>query len=119
MSGIHGLKSGQSMSYVNSSAEFAEQGPKHEVRVRYDSEPSRGDNGKLVAGATTGRYTVTYPNGNTTFHEHGPHANTEGAARRGANPNAKTMVADRVHNQIQEHFYAKNGGFNDRRRSAY
>lgn len=114
MSGVYALKNGDSMGLINSSHEFATQGPAHEVRVRYDSEPSYGDNGKKVPGATTGRYTITYPGGRTSVHEHGPHANTEGAARRGANPHAKTLTAARVEDEVMNHFATKHV-FNDRR----
>lgn len=116
MESIHALKSGQSVGLVASSGQFAEEGPKHEVRVRYDSEPSYGDNGKKVPGATVGRYTITYPGGRTSVHEHGPNANTEGARRRGANPNAKTLTAHRVSSEVVSHLHARQMGFNDRRR---
>lgn len=115
MQSIHALKSGQSVSLAASSKQFAEQGPAHEVRVRYDSEPSRGDNGKIVPGATTGRYTVTYPGGKTSVHEHGPYANTEGAAKRGADRNSKPLTAERVSSEVVSHLHAKSLGFNDRR----
>ena len=115
MKSIHALKNGESVSLAASSEQFAEEGPRHEVRVRYDSEPSRGDNGKIVPGATTGRYTITYPGGKTSVHDHGPHANTEGARKRGANPNAKPWTADRVSQEVVSHLHARQLGFNDRR----
>lgn len=85
------------------------------VKVAYHSAQSYGDNGKRVAGATTGRYTITYPGGRTSVHEHGPQANTEGARKRGANPNAKQLTAYRVHDEVAQHVGAARMGFNDRR----
>jgi hypothetical protein len=115
MSGVYALKSGQSLRMVNSPFEDATQGEAHAVHVRYDDEPSYGDNNKRVAGATTGRFTITYPGGRTSVHEHGPHANTERAAQRGANPNAKTLTAARVEDEVHSHFTTQRMGFNDRR----
>jgi hypothetical protein len=85
------------------------------VRVRYDSEQSYGDNGKKVPGAYTGRYTISYPGGRTSVHEHGPHGYTEGAVRRGASPNAKTLTAHRVSQEVVSHLHAQSMGFKDRR----
>ena len=68
----------------------------HEMGVRYDSQQSYGDDNKPVRGAVTGVYTVTYPNGKSTGHYHGPHALTEQARKRGANPNAKQYAAGKA-----------------------
>lgn len=69
------------------------------VHVRYDREQSHGDNGAPVRGAYTGRYTVTHEGHTRTF-EHGPHATTDAAARRGANPNAKAFAAEQARSYI-------------------
>lgn len=86
----------------------------HDFKVHYNSEPSRGDNGKLVPGATVGHYSVEHPGGRYTTHEHGPHANTEGAAKRGANPNAKQYGVEQAVGSIMT--TARTASvFNDRR----
>jgi len=69
------------------------------VRVGYHAEQSYGDNGKPVRGAKIGYYHVHHE-GRTRLFEHGPHAETEQAARRGANPNAKSMTAEHVYSHI-------------------
>jgi len=103
---LHKLKGGQSA---------VVQANGHEFKVSYSSEPSRGDNGKLVSGATVGHYSVEHPGGRYTTHEHGPHANTEGAAKRGANPNAKTYGVEQAVSSIMQTARTANV-FNDRRR---
>lgn len=108
-SSIHRLKHGQS-------AQF--EGPAGNHTVSYYEHPSMGDNGSPVHGATTGEYTVTGPDGRSKDFEHGPHANTITAARRGANPNAKGYAADQAGKSIMDsHVRAQRQGgmFNDRR----
>lgn len=82
--------------------------------VSYHSDPAKGDNGQLVRGASVGTFTVDYPDGSYTFHRHGPHANTEAAAKRGANRSAKPYAARLAMEAIGAHA-AKAAIFNDRR----
>lgn len=118
MSAVHGLKNGQSVqlfnSLVNTPAEVAGLAEKPAVTVTYHSSPSYGDNNKIVPGATVGHYEVQYPGGRTSRHEHGPHANTERARQRGANPRAKSWAAEQALKEIDTHFRASRN-FNDRR----
>lgn len=74
-----------------------------EYRVRYDSQQSHGDNGRPVRGAVTGHYTVTYPDGSTSIHEHGPHAETDAARKAGANPNARSFAGEHARQAIISH----------------
>lgn len=106
--GIHRLGHGDSML-------LGTQGGNDAVKVTYHERQSYGDSGARVPGAYTGAYTVEYPNGRTTTHEHGPYAKTEGAARRGASRDSKPLTAERVHSEITSHFATKAMGFNDRR----
>lgn len=80
----------------------------------YHSEQSYGDSGKPVRGATTGTYTVGYPNGTSSYHRHGPHAETEQGAKSGANRQAKPYAARLAMEAIGTHA-AKSMIFNDRR----
>jgi len=73
--------------------------PGSQVHVRYEHEQSHGDNGAPVRGAYTGRYVVTH-DGHTRTFEHGPHATTDAAARKGANPNAKAFAAEQARSYI-------------------
>lgn len=73
--------------------------PGTQVHVRYDREQSYGDDGRKVHGAYTGRYTVTHEGHTRTF-EHGPHATTDAAKRRGADPNSKMWAAEQARSYI-------------------
>src|SRR5690242_327404 len=84
------------------------------IQVSYHERQSYGDNNQPVRGATVGEYTVRYPNGKTTVHEHGPQANTQAARNKGANPHAKTFAADQAHNAVVSHL-SKQRLFNDKR----
>jgi hypothetical protein len=70
--------------------------------VHYMESPSYGDNNQPVRGATTGMYTVSPEFGRQSYHEHGPHANTAAAARKGANPNAKYFAAEQAAHAVHE-----------------
>lgn len=83
--------------------------------ARYHARPSTGDNGKRVSGATVGEFTLEHPGGRVTTHEHGPQANTEQAARRGANPNARVYAAENASRTMATHWQTAKMGFNDRR----
>lgn len=85
------------------------------VKVTYHERQSYGDNNKRVPGAYTGSFTVEYPGGRTTTHEHGPFAKTEAAARRGASRDSKLWIADRVATEVTSHLHTKAMGFHDRR----
>jgi hypothetical protein len=104
---IASLKHGETRSFQAAGGE--------PVKVSYHTRQSHGDNGKRVMGAVNGEYTVEYSGGRTTSHDHGPHANTESAARRGANPNARGMTASRVESEVTRHLHAEKMGFKDRR----
>lgn len=73
--------------------------PGAQVHVRYEHEQSHGDNGAPVRGAYTGRYVVTH-NGRSRTFDHGPHATTDAARKRGANPNAKSWAAEQARSHI-------------------
>ena len=113
MDSIHSMKHGDVKKFALSSdgAGRASQ----EVKVSYLRRQSQGDNGKNVPGAYTGGYTVEFPNGRSQYFDHGPHATTEAAARRGANPNAKAYAAQKVSEAVVAHLHAAKMGFNDRR----
>lgn len=81
---LHSMSSGDSMDLSVNNYPYS---------VRYDSRQSYGDDNRPVRGAEVGEYTVTHPNGGVTTHPHGPHALTEQARKRGANPNAKGWAA--------------------------
>lgn len=83
--------------------------------VDYYERPSEGDNGKPVRGATTGTFTVEHPNGRTSSHYHGPHANTEAAAKRGASRDAKGYAAREALEAVTKHAMLGHL-FNDKRR---
>lgn len=105
MKEIHGMKHGDSATF---------EGNGRRVRVSYYSRPSYGDDNRPVRGATTGMYDVDDANSNhgiATFH-HGPQANTDAARRRGADPNAKSLTAQKAYEAAVGHLQ---GGFNDRR----
>lgn len=92
---LHGMSHGTEYQF-----EVARGGaPGTQVHVRYDHEQSYGDNGSKVHGAYTGRYTVTHEGRVRTF-EHGPHATTESAARKGADPNSKAWAAEQARSYI-------------------
>lgn len=107
-SAIGGLKDG----------EHVELGPADsgngKLRVSYHERQSHGDNGQPVRGAVTGGYVIEYPNGKSTSIDHGPHAKTAAAAKRGANPNAKGWAAGQAHDAVVSHF-SNAKLFNDRR----
>lgn len=107
-SSIHGMQHGGSV-------DFQGQGSDAQVSVRYHRRQSQGDNGRNVPGAYTGTFTVSYPNGRTQTFDHGPHATTPTAAKRGANPNAKAYAADQAHAAVVSHLHSAKLGFNDRR----
>jgi len=69
------------------------------VHVRYDRSQSYGDDNKPVRGAYTGAYTVTAHGRSRTF-EHGPHATTDSARKKGADPNAKAWAAEQARQHI-------------------
>lgn len=94
---IHGLKSGETVSLRSPESTG-------EVKVSYYDRQSHGDNGQPVRGATTGGYVVEYPNGKTESFDHGPHATTAQAAKRGANPHAKSWSAGQAHAAVVGHF---------------
>lgn len=96
-SSIHGLKHGES-------ATFASPESNGHVKVSYYERQSHGDNGQPVRGATTGGFVVEYPNGKSESFDHGPHANTAAAAKRGANPNAKQWAAGNAQRAVVSHF---------------
>lgn len=73
--------------------------PGTQVHVRYDHEQSYGDAGQKVHGAYTGRYTVTHEGRSRVF-EHGPHATTESARKKGADPNSKGWAARQAEQYI-------------------
>ena len=73
--------------------------PGTQVHVRYEHEQSYGDNGSKVPGAYTGRYRVTHEGRERVF-EHGPHATTESARKRGADPNSKMWAAEQARSYI-------------------
>lgn len=97
MSGLnlHGMGPGHEMQFEVARGSA----PGTQVHVRYDREQSYGDAGQKVHGAYTGRYTVTHEGRSRTF-EHGPHATTDAARRRGANPNAKAYAAEQARSYI-------------------
>lgn len=72
------------------------------VSVHYESSPSYGDDNQPVRGASVGRYTVSTfdVGGRSRTFEHGPHAETEAARKRGANPYAKALVAGHVRDHL-------------------
>ena len=92
---LHGMSHGTEMQFEVARGSS----PGTQVHVRYDREQSYGDAGQKVHGAYTGRYTVTHEGRSRTF-EHGPHATTDAAARRGANPNAKAFAAEQARQYI-------------------
>jgi hypothetical protein len=92
---LHGMSSGAEYAFEVARGSA----PGAQVHVRYDAEQSHGDNGSPVRGAYTGRYTVTH-NGRTRTFEHGPHATTESARKKGANPNAKSYAAEQARSHI-------------------
>lgn len=102
---LHKLKGGESTHVVANGKTF---------KVSYSSDQSFGDNGKSVRGATVGHYSVEHPDGTYTLHEHGPHANTEQAAKRGANPNAKGYAVGKAVESIMSKA-SRTSIFNDRR----
>jgi hypothetical protein len=85
--------------------------------VHYYDRQSYGDNNKPVHGATVGEYTVVNPNGSSRDFAHGPHANTDAAARRGANPNAKPWAAGKAAEHITSQAFLAQSGipFRDKR----
>lgn len=83
--------------------------------VDYHSQKSTGDNGQLVRGATTGTFTVGFPDGGTSYFRHGPHAETEQGRKSGANPQAKPYAARLAMEAIMAHS-ATSHLFNDKRR---
>lgn len=85
-----------------------------EYSVDYHSQQSHGDNGKPVRGATTGTFTVNFPDGKSSYHRHGPHAETEQGAKSGANRQAKPYAARLAQEAIHTHAVTS-GVFNDRR----
>lgn len=104
-----GLKPGETRHYRS------ESGHGGGVTVSYEREQSHGDNGSAVPGAYTGRFRVTYPNGAESVHEHGPHATTLGAQKRGASPDARMWAADHAARAVTRHIFSAQMGFNDRR----
>lgn len=69
------------------------------VRIRYDREQAYADNGTPVRNAYTGRYTVTHAGRSRTF-DHGPHAITDEATKRGASPHAKSWAAEQARSYV-------------------
>jgi hypothetical protein len=104
---LGGLKHGETV-------ELGDPASNGKIKVSYHERQSHGDNGQPVRGATTGEYTVEYPNGKTSVHAHGPHANTAAAAKKGANPNAKPWAAGQAHDAVVSHL-SKARLFNDKR----
>ena len=91
MDSIHGMKHGETKKFALDSDGVGRSS--QEVSVSYHRRQSQGDNGKNVAGAYTGAYTVQFPGGRTSSFDHGPHATTDGARKKGANPNAASANA--------------------------
>lgn len=91
-----------------------------EYFVNYYADQSLGDNGKPVRGATVGHFNVQWPGGSSNNYHHGPHATTPQAAKRGANPNAKTYAAEEAMKAITNHARTAQSGmagvFRDKRR---
>lgn len=90
--------------------------------VHYHERQSLGDNGQPVRGATVGEYTVVdHKGGIASTHPHGPHAKTDAARRRGANPNAKGYAAQQAISKMMDTWARIGRGtpdprlFNDRR----
>ncbi len=104
---IGGLKHGETV-------ELGDPASNGKIQVSYHERQSLGDNNQPVRGATTGEYTVQYPNGQTSVHEHGPQANTQSARNKGANPNAKSWAAGQAHDAVVAHL-SNAKLFNDRR----
>lgn len=102
---LHKLKSGETAAVTANGKSF---------EVTYHASQSYGDNNKPVRGATTGTYSVKHPDGTTSRHYHGPHANTELAAKRGANPNARQYAAGEAVDAITSKA-RRTAHFNDRR----
>jgi hypothetical protein len=109
MSSVHRIKDGESR-------DFAANG--RSVRVSYGSSQSLGDDNRPVRGATVGTYHVHSVDAQGNLGKllaaeyHGPHANTPGAAKRGANPNARGYAAQHAYEAAMTHL---SGGFADRR----
>lgn len=112
MDSIHKLQHGQTAKFALDSGSFANDGKT--VDVSYHRRQSQGDNGKNVPGAYTGSYTIQYPNGRSESIDHGPHATTEAASRRGANPNAKSWAAGKASEAVVRHLQSSRN-FADRR----
>lgn len=104
---IAGLKHGETI-------DFGDPASNGKIKVSYHERQSYGDNNQPVRGATVGEFTVQYPNGKTTTHEHGPQANTQGARNKGANPHAKQWAAGQAHDAVVSHL-SKQRLFNDKR----
>lgn len=92
---LHGMSHGSEMQF-----EVARGGaPGTQVHVRYERQQSYGDDNKPVRGAYTGVYTVTHEGRSRGFY-HGPHATTDAARKRGADPNAKAYAAEKARQHI-------------------
>lgn len=90
----------------------------HQFKVSYTSSPSYGDNNRPVRGASVGRYIITHPGGERTYHEHGPNADTPQGRKAGANPNARSLAgldAWGAMTRSARREDARAGVFNDRR----
>ena len=113
MDSIHSMTHGQTKKFALDSDGVGR--ASQEVSVSYHRRQSQGDNGKNVAGAYNGAYTVQFPGGRTASFDHGPHATTEGAYKKGANPDAKAYAAENASKAVVSHLHAAKMGFNDRR----
>lgn len=91
-----------------------------EYSVFYSSQQSHGDNGKPVKGATVGTYAVYTKDTHLGYFSHGPHAETDQARKKGANPHAKGYAAGQAMGAINHHSSMSRAGmhgvFRDKRR---
>lgn len=94
--GLGGMKHGEVREY---SIQRGKAAPAT-ARVSYHSQQSYGDDNRPVRGAVTGAYTVEHE-GRYRHFEHGPFAETEQAAKRGADRHSKHLTAYRVEDHIK------------------
>jgi hypothetical protein len=85
--GIAGLEGGDEVRYSHPDH------PDYEFKVTYHPRDAIGDNGQPARGYVKGGFEVTYPNGKTKYHDHGPF-------RPGKDMNSKAMVAQSIESDI-------------------
>jgi len=85
--GIGGLEDGDELRYSHPDH------PDYEFKVTYHPREAIGDNGQPARGYVKGGFEVTYPNGKTKYHDHGPF-------RPGKDMNSKSMVAQSIESDI-------------------